>query len=180
MKKDKSASENVSHVHEVWPPLPVLGVARPSDPRNRDLPTKGWAGLFAVHYGEVSSKDVWQWWQARRWTYNKLIFGLGVPSFFHYLFFLITSGQLPPGEDAIEPLGLIVMPVVVPIGVNVCYTFGGIAELLWRRAFGIKTRGVGLFLMRLGVGFSLFVVFFPTLLWGAIWFWNVIILRHGI
>lgn len=154
----------------IWPPQPS-GQPQPEKPQQ-----SWWADLFAVPEGESSSQEVSRWWEARRLTYNKLVFGLGIPSFFLYLFFLITSGQLPPGEDAIEPLSILFAPVMVPLMVNICYTFGRIVELLWRVMSGDKTRKSGRFLMRLGIGFTLFVVFFPTVMWGLIWFWHIIVL----
>ena len=156
----------------IWPPQPS-GQPKPGIPKRR-----WWADLFAVPDGPCSTQEVIQWWEARRLAYNKIVFGFGVPSFILYLFFILTSGQLPPGEDAIEPMTILVAPIMVPLAVNVCYTFGRIGELLWRRIFKDKTRKSGLFLMRLGIGFTFFVLFLPSVSWGIFWVWHVIILRH--
>lgn len=106
-----------------------------------------------------------------------MVFGLGIPSFFLYLFFLVTSGQLPPGEDTVEPLSILAAPIMVPLAVNTCYTFGRIGELIWRAVSSKTNRQAGVILMKAGVGFSLFVVLFPMVWWGSIWFWHIVIKR---
>ena len=157
---------------QIWPPAPQR------EPPPVELRQPWRKRLFAVPLGPASVREVIAWWQARRLIYNLLVFGLGIPSFFLYLFFLLTSGQLAPGEDAVEPLELLFAPIIVPIGVNICYTFGVIAELIWRKLSKDTTRRFGRLLMQAGVCFSLFIVFFPSVTWGVIWF-DCVILRHG-
>lgn len=171
MAQDEEIAVGTSE-EDIWPPQP-FGQPQQGKP-NRSW----WAELFSVQEGQVTSQEIVQWWEARRLTYNKIVFGFGIPSFFLYLFFLLTSGQLPPGEDAVEPMSILVAPVLVPLVVNACYTFGRIGELVWRRVSGNKTRTAGQFLMRVGIGFTFFVICFPTVAWGITWFWHIVVLRH--
>lgn len=144
-------------VSEVWPPPiePPLFTVAPK------LSWRKW--LFDVPSGQASNHEVIEWWEARRWTYNKLVFGYGIPAFVLFMAISWMPGVLPPGEDAVEPMALIVAPVMMPIAVNICYTFGWISELIWRFVSRDKTKRTGRFIMQAGVGFSLFVITLPLL-----------------
>lgn len=78
-----------------------------------------------------------------------------------FYFFIVTSGHLQPGEDAIEPMALFVVPVVI----NLAYTGGWIVELVMRYIFRITSMKIGPVLLRLGIIFSLFVVSIPPVVW---------------
>ena len=153
---------------DIWPP----------PPERQSVPPKAsgtwWQELFVVPDGPAEYADVVQWWEARRWTYNKLVFGFGIPSSILYLVFLVAAGGVAYGEDAVEPMALFIAPVVVPIVVNVCYTLGRIVENIWRFISRDRTRAAGRVLMMLGVGFSAFVVFAPTVLWGIALFYHLL------
>lgn len=156
-----------------WPPPPLLPPGE--SPKPMALERSWWKRLFVVPDSPQSVEEVSAWWEARRLTYNLLVFGMGVPSFCLYLFFLNTSGLLPPGEDAVEPFALILAPVMVPIAVNICYTLGALAELGWRGLTGDFSRKSGRVLMRLGVGLSMFIVWFPSVVWGLLWFRHIVL-----
>ena len=156
----------------IWPPRPS-GQPQPAEPKQ-----SWWARLFAIPSGAASEREVVGWWEARRLTYNGLVFGFGIPSFALYLFFLLTSGQLPSNEDAVEPLELLFAPIIVPLGVNICYTFGRLAELLWRLLSKSESRKAGQLLMQAGIAFTFFVIFLPSVTWGIIWFQHIVILRR--
>ena len=73
-----------------------------------------------------------------------------------------TPGLIEPGEDLVEPLIIIVAPVLF----NIAYTFGWIAEifllLIWRDGSVL----VGPILFKLGVSFTVICIALPTVLWG--------------
>ena len=109
----------------------------------------------------------WQvivWWELRRIPYNVIVGIAGVISLVLFYVFITASGGLKPGEDAVEPLALVLAPILV----NVAYTAGWVFEialiLLDRRDVG-----VGPALYKLGLAFSLCAVAVPSVFWGVIW-----------
>jgi len=132
--------------------------------------------LFWTPAGAASTGEVIAWWEARRWPYNRLVFGVAIPSFCLYLFFVLSSRHLAPGDDAVEPLGLLAAPVVVPVLVNVGYSLGAGAELLWRAVSRDRSRRAGGVLMRLGACASVFLALLPSALWGVLWLWRVVVI----
>ena len=99
----------------------------------------------------------------RRIPFNLLIGVYGVFSLVIFYWSIDTSGHLQPGEDAIEPLALIVAPFVV----NACYTMGWLMELSIRGMLPSLPPQFGACLLRLGIGFSLFVISIPVVFWGS-------------
>jgi hypothetical protein len=98
-----------------------------------------------------------EWWEIRRLVYNAILLGVGIPSF---LLFVILLEPLPPGEDAVEPMALI----LAPFAANFAYTFGWILELI----VGPETRKHRELVWRIGVGFTICVVLAPTVLTAAL------------
>ncbi len=104
------------------------------------------------------SWDVIEWWEKRRFFYNKVLAGVGTVT----CFLLITCGLI--AEPLVgEAIGIPNLPVLVPLGIitygiiaNVCYTGGWITELLVAR-FQIhpSTTTFGLRAFRVGVKFSI-------------------------
>jgi hypothetical protein len=121
---------------------------------------KDW--LFKLPSSECSSVDVIIWWEKRRIPYNFII---GVAAFgflLLYLFFIDRSKILHPGEDAIEPIALLMFPVLW----NFAYCLGWITELCARKITSVKDRLTGPTLLRLGLTFSLFITAIPAIYWG--------------
>ncbi len=67
------------------------------------------------------------WWEIRRIPYNLLV---GI-SGFACIFALEAIGNavLKPGEDAVEPLVLLLGVFLYAVACNLCYTFGWICEI---------------------------------------------------
>ena len=115
--------------------------------------------------GEEVSNRIIVWWEKRRLTYNLIVGITGITSLVLFLFFLFNSGHLKPGEDAIEPMGLMVAVLFGPLIINCFYSLGWIAELiLWR--LSIRSPRIGPALYIAGTSFSIFVLSFPALFWG--------------
>ncbi len=105
--------------------------------------------------------EVIVWWEVRRVPYNVIIGAAGAISLLLFFAFITWSGELKPGEDAVEPMALL----LAPLAANVCYTAGWIGELmllLVRRHSPV----VGPLLFVAGTVFSLAVVLLPAALWG--------------
>lgn len=113
----------------------------------------------------MSLTSVVKWWELRRIPYNIIIGCFGMVCLLVFYGALSSSGQLAPGEDAVEPLALLAAPVLA----NICYTFGWIVEIACRQ-LGLATIGdLGPRLLRFGLIFSMFVVALPALIWSSIW-----------
>jgi hypothetical protein len=116
-----------------------------------------------------SAMDVVAWWEVRRIPYNLIVLIAGMVSLPLFLVFIELAHGLKAGEDAVEPMALVVAVVVGPCAVNLAYTAGWIVELFLRLAWRGRAAAIGPTLMRLGLSFSLLVVFFPAIFWGGAW-----------
>jgi hypothetical protein len=101
--------------------------------------------------------DIIGWWERRRVPYNLFLAVVGLPSLLLFYWTMNASHSVPPGEDAVEPMAVIVAPVLA----NIAYTLGWIAEGVGRNRPWVSPAGPRL--MRMGLWFSLFVVVFPSL-----------------
>ena len=81
--------------------------------------------LFASPHEPGSSWRVVAWWELRRIPFNVIVGVYGALCFVTFLWAITTSGQLQPGEDAVEPLALL----AAPIGINVLCTRGWLVEV---------------------------------------------------
>jgi hypothetical protein len=111
------------------------------------LPVMAWRWFFLRPAPIDSTEHIILWWELRRIPYNALIGFTGITSILLYLAFIISSGTLEPGDDAI----------------NGAYTLGWLVELTLR-VVGVRNTGPSL--MKLGVGFSLAVICVPVVAWG--------------
>ena len=113
----------------------------------------------------------WQvvlWWEVRRIPFNVIIVIFGSISLPIFYLFLNLAHRLKLGEDAIEPMALFIAPFLV----NFFYTLGWISELLFRFSLGDGLNGVGPILFKLGLIFSVFIVFLPSIIWFNFWLWG--------
>jgi len=122
--------------------------------------------LFAIPQNERTAKEIIFWWEKRRVPYNLMVGIWMMISFILFVIFILASGELKPGEDIIEPMAILFVPVIIFV-VNVAYTFGTITELILRLIFPVRARRIGAFLLGAGIGFSGVVVAFPALYWGG-------------
>ena len=119
--------------------------------------------LFTAPEEPVTTRRVIGWWELRRIPFNLIIGSVGLLALGIFITCIESADVLKLGEDAVEPLALMIAPVLA----NVCYTGGWLVDVplrLIRHAVSPRfTPG----LFRLGLLFSLFVVSFPALLWGG-------------
>ncbi len=71
-----------------------------------------------------------------------------------------APGMLKPGEDAVEPMALL----LAPFAFNFFYTAGWVVELFLRLFWPDGQRAIGPALLGMGVLFSLMVVCLPSLI----------------
>jgi hypothetical protein len=122
-------------------------------------------GWFSVPEGERDDAAIGGWWRRRRLFYNAVV----LPSLFLGIClnqivwetFLATEAEF--SDDG--PFGLLGQlccgACVIPLVVNVAYTFGEIVERWAAKRRSNGTHRLAATLFRLGFGFSLFVAFFP-------------------
>jgi len=127
--------------------------------------------LFSRTDGAPSAWDVILWWEKRRLPYNIIVCATGTVSYTLFLVFITRSGVLRPGEDAVEPLAMIIAPLVW----NVCYTGGWMAELVLRPLFR-RSPKLGPTVLIAGLVLSHVVIFLPSTFWGGYLVWKT--LKH--
>jgi hypothetical protein len=127
------------------------------------LPGSVWHWFFERPAAGDSPESIIVWWEIRRIPYNVIVGITGLISFILFLVFILASGELSPGEDAIEPIALLAAPLLV-VPINMAYTLGWLTELGLRH-FDIRVSGP--LLMKMGVGLSLLTVASPALYWGV-------------
>lgn len=123
-----------------------------------------WGWLFYRPEERLTFWQVIAWWEIRRIPYNILVGSVGAISFLLFMVIAGQPGMVPPGEDAVEPLALLFAPVAV----NICYSFGGLTELILRGVFGSRPR-IGPAILKGGLILSVVVVLVPTVFTFAAW-----------
>jgi hypothetical protein len=111
------------------------------------------------------------WWEFRRIPVNLLIAVYGVLALVIFYVAITTSGKLPPGDDAVEPIAIIAAPFVF----NLCYTLGWLVEAPARSLYPGLSPRFGPRLLMLGLGFSLCVITVPAAFWAG---YRVLLLVH--
>jgi hypothetical protein len=84
--------------------------------------------LYSVKDEERSLGQIIFWWEKRRIIYNVMVGLAGFISLLIFFFVITKSGELKPGEDAIEPLELLMAPIFI----NIAYTLGWVVEVILR------------------------------------------------
>jgi hypothetical protein len=116
--------------------------------------------LFAAQRRPGALRSI-VWWELRRVPVN-LVIGIYGIFCMMVLFWAIESSVVQqPGEDAVEPLLIMITPVLF----NICYTLGWLVELPARLANPKLSPRFGPMLMKLGLGFSFCVITCPAMLW---------------
>lgn len=124
--------------------------------------------LFAPPIAPVGPRDAITWWEKRRLVFNVIVLSAAIISLGVYFVLLSATSSIAPGQDSVEPVGLMGDAVVFPIAVNVLYTLGWVIEASVR--FGAKKRllQLGPVLLGIGIAASLVIVLTPTLVWVAV------------
>lgn len=119
--------------------------------------------------GPLTTGQVIRWWEIRRLLYNAVLLVVGVAAIAG-MEWLMTK-VIPLGEDAIEPMALVLGVVVYGIMANLCYTLGWVVELLGRKANPAAARQRGQWMFRAGLLFSCVLTSLPF--WYACVYWFV-------
>ena len=125
--------------------------------------------MFSIPENHITTKDIVVWWELRRIPYNIIVGVLGGLSLILFFFFISHAGHLKPGEDAIEPMALIIAPFLINIG----YTAGWFLEVILRKILKIENTGLGISILKFGILFSILVIFLPSIIWGIIFINNI-------
>ena len=101
----------------------------------------------------ASREEVWKWWERRRFRYNRDIFLVGVAT----CVLIITAGSeaVEPGEDFVEPVMLLLGPVLYGIFANIGFTLGPVYDIVFYRGGPRKN------LFKAGYLFSLLLTAVP-------------------
>ena len=109
--------------------------------------------------------EIITWWEIRRIPYNLFVGFVGFISLILFFIFAEATRKIPSGEDFVEPFAILSAPIVM----NICYTFGEVFEIVfgssWIYSDDVEPWSTAL--LKVGVGFSLFVVLFPSIFWGS-------------
>ena len=109
--------------------------------------------------------------ETRRLPYNIIVAVSGFVSLILFYVFILASGELKPGEDAVEPLALIAAAFILPLAINICYTFGWVLEssyyLFTKYLLFKEPKKINRILFSISLIFSITVVFIPSALWGG-------------
>jgi hypothetical protein len=116
----------------------------------------------------MTTGQVIRWWELRRLLYNAILLVVGV-SAIAGMEWLMTK-VIPLGEDAVEPMILVLGVLVYGFIANLCYTLGWVVELWGRKVDPSSARRRGQWMFRAGLLFSCVVTSLPFWLACLYWF----------
>jgi hypothetical protein len=122
---------------------------------------QAWAWLFEAPDEPTTVGAVVSWWEWRRIPFNLIVLTYGLCCFVVFLWAIGTSGRLQPGDDPVEPIGLL----LAPFGMNVLYTLGWLVEVPARQVVPGLTLRCGPRLLMLGLGLGIVLVSLPPAFW---------------
>lgn len=105
------------------------------------------------------------WWEARRIPYNIIVAISGFVSLILFYVFILASGELEPGEDAVEPLALIAAAFILPLAINIGWIFESFYYLLTKYLLFKEPKKVNRIPFSIGLIFSIALVFVPSVFW---------------
>ncbi len=123
--------------------------------------------MLSLTHGK-SSREAIAWWELRRIPFN---IAVGVAGLLTVAIMLVIGSLVAaPGEDAVEPVVLIVGVAGYAVAANVLYTLGWITELLWTEGDTSRSAAYRGRIFRLGLACSIGLTLLPgvvlALLWG--------------
>lgn len=130
--------------------------------RHQEIPQLNW--YFEGAAGS-SRRDIWKWWQERRFRYNRDLFFVGLATWL--LVLIAGSAAVKPGVDFEEPFMMIIGPPFYALFANLAYTAGPIHDTL--SYIGAPRRGF----LKGGYYFSIFLTALPGVWALAAWLWTV-------
>ncbi|NLX96533.1 MAG: hypothetical protein GXY83_10190 [Rhodopirellula sp.] len=101
------------------------------------------------------------WWELRRIPFNILVAVYGTACLIIFFWAITTSGQLGPGEDAVEPVALLATPLVI----NALYTLGWLVEVPVRWFVPSLSSRLGPVLLKVGLGLGTVLISLPAAIW---------------
>ena len=111
--------------------------------------------------------DAVLWWEKRRLLFNLVLLPVGLAT---VAAIEIVGGYVfPPGEDAIEPMGLLVGVAAYAVAANCGYTLGWITELLWSGGNTAITERYRRRIFSLGLVFSAGLTLLPAFAIPGLW-----------
>lgn len=119
--------------------------------------------LFSAPLEPVTALRVVGWWELRRIPFNLIVGIVGVCAFAVFATSIYSAGVLQPGEDAVEPMALL----LAPIAANICYTAGWLVDAPLRFVRPSLSPRFTPLLFRIGLGISLFITTLPAIIWGG-------------
>ena len=108
---------------------------------------------------KTEDRNVFQiiiWWELRRILYNIIVLICGILSLLIMMSAVSGRVELEPGEDFYEPIMIPIFAVLCNFG----YTLGWLTEIFIKRSLTYGTR-----MFKVGLYFTLFWVFLPTIIW---------------
>jgi hypothetical protein len=107
-----------------------------------------------------------KWWEKRRLAYNVVVGASGLLS----IGSMIVLSALPPG-GMMPPGFLAILQPIVAVGLlaNLCYLLGPTVETIVEKIWGDQVMPVGPVLYRMGLTFSVGLMFLPTLIMTIVW-----------
>jgi hypothetical protein len=117
----------------------------------------------------MTTGQVIRWWELRRLLYNIVLLVIGVAAIMG-MEWLMTKA-IPLGDDAVEPMILVLGVFVYGFMANLLYTLGWLIELRGRKSDPISARRRGQRMYRAGLLFSSLLTSVPF--WFACVYWIV-------
>jgi hypothetical protein len=117
----------------------------------------------------MTTGQVIRWWELRRLLYNVVLLVVGVAAIAG-MEWLMTK-VIPLGEDAVEPMILVLGVLVYGFMANLCYTLGWVIELRSRKSNPVSARRRGQWMFRAGLLFSGVLTSLPF--WLACVYWTL-------
>ena len=108
---------------------------------------------------KTEDRNVFQiiiWWELRRILYNIIVLICGILSLLIMMSAASGRVELEPGEDFYEPIMIPIFAVLCNFG----YSLGWLTEIFIKRSLTYGTR-----MFKVGLYFTLFWVFLPTIIW---------------
>ncbi len=133
--------------------------------KDKNIFTDIWQPYISGSLHKDEYKNIISWWERRRTLYTITAETTVIISFVLFFIFIMNSGVLQPGEDAVEPMMLIASALIFPIIINIFYTLGWIVELLLLKKH-VRNERISSVLFMTGTIFTLICVAFPAIYWG--------------
>jgi len=117
--------------------------------------------MFSCSRGTVYERHRIWWWKVRRIPFNIVIGVWGAICLVAY--FWGVSAVLTHGEDAVEPVALL----LAPFGINGLYTLGWLVEVPLRWMRPRMSLRFGPVLLGLGLGTGMILCLLPAAFWAG-------------